>query len=68
MEDGSQILNEQNVNGVSNLQDMIGQTITMAPSVDLSIEPGGAYADLGYPNITEATAVVDTSISVWIKW
>jgi hypothetical protein len=59
MEDGSQILNEQNVNGVSNLQDMIGQTITMAPSVDLTIEPGGAYADLGYPDITQATAVVD---------
>jgi hypothetical protein len=60
MEDGSQILNEQNVNGTSNLQDMIGQTITMASAVDLSIEPGGAYSDLGYPDITEATAVVDT--------
>ena len=60
MEDGSQILNEQNVNGVSNLQDMIGQTITMPSAVDLSIEPGGAYADLGYPDITEATAVVDS--------
>ena len=60
MEDGSQILNEQNVNGTSNLQDMIGQTITMPSAVDLSIEPGGAYADLGYPDITEATAVADT--------
>ena len=50
MEDGSQILNEQNVNGtVSDLQNMIGQTITMAAAVDLTIEPGGAYADLGYP-------------------
>ena len=60
MEDGSQILNEQNVNGLHNLQDMIGQTITMPAALDLSIEPGGAYADLGYPTITEATAVVDT--------
>jgi len=60
MEDGSQILNEQNVNGLHNLQDMIGQTITMPSAVDLSIAPGGAYADLGYPTITEATAVVDT--------
>ena len=42
MEDGSQILNEQNVNGTSNLQDMIGQTITMPAALDLSIEPGGA--------------------------
>ena len=60
MEDGSQILNEQNVNGTHNLQDMIGQTITMPSAVDLSIEPGGAYADLGYPVITQATAVVDS--------
>ena len=59
MEDGSQILNEQNVNGVSNLQNMIGQTITMAASVDLTIDPGGPYFGLGYPDITQATAVVD---------
>ena len=39
---------------------MIGQTITMPAAVDLTIEPGGAYADLGYPDITEATAVVDS--------
>mgnify|MGYP003316906836 CR=1 FL=1 len=60
MEDGSQILNEQNVNGTGNLQDMIGQTITMASAVDLSIDPGGPYFGLGYPDITEATAVVDS--------
>ena len=60
MEDGSQILNEQNVNGLHNLQNMIGQTITMPAALDLTIEPGGAYADLGYPTITEATAVVDS--------
>ena len=60
MEDGSQILNEQNVNGVSNLQNMIGQTITMAAALDLSIAAGGAYEGLGYPTITEATAVVDS--------
>ena len=60
MEDGSQILNEENVNGLGNLQNMIGQTITMPAVLDLSIAAGGAYEGLGYPTITEATAVVDS--------
>ena len=60
MEDGSQILNEQNVNGTHNLQNMIGQTITMPAALDFSILAGGAYEGLGYPVITEATAVVDS--------
>ena len=61
MEDGSQILTEDSVSGTANLADWIGQTVTMADVVDLSIEPGGAYAGQGFPTITTATAVVDSA-------
>ena len=67
MEDGSQLLMEdgtlnigQTAISTDNLSDMLGQTITMPAALDLSILAGGTYEDLGYPVITEATAVVDS--------
>ena len=60
MEDGSQIINEENVSGIDDLTKLTGQTITQNAVVDFSILSGGAYFNQGYSVINKATAVVDS--------
>ena len=60
MEDGSQIINEENVSGIDDLTKLIGQTITQAAVTDLTILSGGAYFNQGFSVIGKATAVVDS--------
>jgi hypothetical protein len=61
MEDGSQILNEENTNGTDLLTKLVGQTITQSAVTDFSILSGGAYHNQGYSVINKATAVVDSA-------
>ena len=61
MEDGSQILNEENTNGTDLLTRLVGQTITQSAVTDLSILSGGAYFNQGFSVIGKATAVVDSA-------
>ena len=60
MEDGSQIINEENVSGIDDLTKLTGQTITQAAVTDFSILSGGAYFNQGFSVIGKATAVVDS--------
>jgi hypothetical protein len=60
MEDGSQIILEDNVNGTDDLRKLVGQTITQNAVVDFSILSGGAYFNQGFSIINKATAVVDS--------
>lgn len=60
MEDGSQIINEENVSGIDDLTKLTGQTITQAAVTDLTILSGGAYFNQGFSVIGKATAVVDS--------
>tara|TARA_R110001583_G_scaffold83793_1_gene221000 strand:- start:546 stop:3989 length:3444 start_codon:yes stop_codon:yes gene_type:complete len=61
MEDGSQILNEENVSGTDLLTRLVGETITQDAVTDLTILSGGAYFNQGYSVIGKATAVVDSA-------
>ena len=60
MEDGSQIMMEDNVNSTDALTGLVGETITQAAVTDLSILVGGAYYNQGFEVISEATAIVDS--------
>ena len=69
-EDGGQValddgtLNAlQTVTSTDNLLNLVGQEITQASVIDLSILAGGAYYNLGYPIINTATALVDSITS-----
>ena len=59
LEDGGQIKTEISLPGTSDLLKLVGQEITQAAVVDLSILAGGAYYGLGYSVINVATALVD---------
>ena len=60
LEDGAQILTETSVDGLDNLNNLVGQEITQRAVTDLSILAGGAYYTDDYPIIGKATAVVDS--------
>ena len=59
LEDGGQIKTEISLPGTSDLLKLVGQEITQAAVIDLSILSGGAYYNLGYSIINQATALVD---------
>ncbi len=59
MEDGSQLLAENSVEGKDNLRNLVGKVITQKPSLDTSIQPGGPYYGLGYKDTPQASALVD---------
>ena len=59
LEDGGQIKTEDSVEGTSDLLKLVGQEITQAAVIDLSILAGGAYYGLGYSIIGAASALVD---------
>jgi len=58
-EDGSQILLEDSVNGIDDLNLLVGQTITQQAVFDRTILQGGAFYNKGYKTIKRTTAVVD---------
>ena len=59
LEDGAQLQLEDSLPGTSDLLKLVGQEITQRAVIDLSILSGGAYYNLGYSIISEATALVD---------
>ena len=59
LEDGGQVKTDDSLPGTSDLLKLVGQEITQSSVVDLSILSGGAYYNLGYSIINEATALVD---------
>ena len=60
MQDDGTLLAGQTVTSTDNLLNLVGQEITQAPVIDLSILPGGDYYGLGYSVINTATALVDS--------
>ena len=63
MQDDGTLLARQTVTSTDNLLNLVGQEITQAAVIDLSILPGGAYYGLGYSVINTATALVDSITS-----
>ena len=59
LEDGAQLQLEDSLPGTSDLLKLVGQEITQRAVIDLSILAGGAYYNLGYSIISQATALVD---------
>ena len=59
LEDGAQLQLEDSLPGTSDLLKLVGQEITQRAVIDLSILSGGAYYNLGYSIISQATALVD---------
>ena len=59
LEDGAQLQLEDSLPGTSDLLKLVGQEITQRAVIDLSILAGGAYYNLGFSVISQATALVD---------
>ena len=59
-ENGSHFLTEDNLIGDSDLQKLVGLTITQSEVFDTSIELGGSYYGDGFDSITKATAQVES--------
>ena len=61
-ENGSHFLTEDNLIGDSDLQKLVGLTITQSKVFDTSIELGGSYYGDGFDSITKAVAQVESVI------
>ena len=59
-ENGSHFLTEDNLIGDSDLQKLVGLTITQSEVFDTSIELGGSYYGDGFDSITKAVAQVES--------